>query len=209
MEKHLKTKAIVLKRSNYKEADRLVTLYTEDKGKITTIAKGIRKTTSSKRGHLELFNLVDIEAIDHKGWYILTQAQSIETFSKIKEDLTVTAYAYYISEIFEKLVTEDEPNDVLFRLLRKTLTFIDKFPTLTLVNAFNLKLLKLLGFYSRSQTKNLAQYIVQYLNEIEMSRYEFLSTRAYEPTIEKQAHSFLKNFTESVLERGIKTKLDP
>jgi DNA repair protein RecO (recombination protein O) len=208
MEKYLKTKAIVLKRSNYKEADRLITLYTEEKGKITVIAKGIRKITSTKRGHLELFNLVDIQAVDHKGWYILTQAQSIETFTKIKEDLNVTSYAYYICEIFEKLVPEDEPNDVLFKLLRKTLTFVDKFPSLTLVNAFNLKLLKMLGFYSRSQIKNLAPYIVQYLNEIEMSKYEFLSIRTYEPATEKQAHQFLRNFTESVLERDIKTRLE-
>ncbi len=208
MEKYLKTKAIVLKRSNYKEADRLITLYTEEKGKITAIAKGIRKITSTKRGHLELFNLVDMQAVDHKGWYILTQAESIKTYSKIKDTLAITAYGYYICEIFEKLVPEAEPSDILFKLLSKTLAYIDRSPSLTLLNAFNLKLLKILGFYSRSQIKNLASSLIEYLNQIEMSTYKIISSKAYNSVIEKQAHNFLKNFTEGVLEREIKTKLE-
>ena len=208
MEKYLKTRAIVLRRSNYKEADRLITLFTEEKGKITAIAKGIRKITSKKRGHMELFNLVDMQAVDHKGWYILTQAQSQKTYSKIKTDLKTTSYGYYICEIFEKLIPEEEPSGILFKLLAKTLEYMDKSPSLTLLNAFNLKLLKILGFYSRSQIKNFSSSLVEYLNKIEMETYELITTREYDPTIEKRSHNFLKNFTESVLEREIKTKLE-
>jgi DNA repair protein RecO (recombination protein O) len=208
MEKYLRTKAIVLKRSNYKEADRLITLYTEQKGKITVIAKGIRKITSTKRGHMELFNLIDMQAVDHKGWYILTQVESIKTYSAMKDSSTITPYGYYICEIFEKLVPEAEPSEILFRLLSKTLDYVDKSPSLTILNAFNLKLLKILGFYSRSQIKNSSHLLVGYLNQIEMDTYETIRSKGYPQAIEKQAHMFLRNFTESVLEREIKTKLE-
>lgn len=208
MEKYLKTKAIVLKRNNYKEADRLVTLYTEEKGKITATAKGVRKITSTKRGHIELFNLIDMQAVDHKGWYILTQAENIKTFSKLKEDLTLTSYGYYISEIFEKLVPEDEGSDMLFKFLTKTLDLLDKTGKLTILNAFNVKILRMLGFYSRSQIKGLAPELTQYINKLEMNTYEDLNTEDFPLAIEKQAHTFLRNFTEGVLEREIKTKID-
>lgn len=207
MERYLKTKAIVLKRTNYNEADRLLTLYTEEKGKVTAIAKGVRKISSKKRGHLELFNLVDIQAIDHKGWYILTQVESIKTYPELKNDLQLTTYGYYISEIFEKLVPELEPNETLFKILTKTLDYINKSSGLTFINAFNLKLLRMLGFYSKTELKNLDATIRNYLDEIEIQTYEYLSLKKYNLETEKLAHNFLKNFTENVIESGIKTEL--
>ena len=51
-----KTEAIVLKRTNFGEADRLVTVFSQPRGKLVLLAKGIRRLTSRKKGHLELFN---------------------------------------------------------------------------------------------------------------------------------------------------------
>jgi len=54
-----KTEAIVLKRVSFGEADRLVTVFSRNRGKLTLLAKGIRRLTSRKKGHLELFCQVD------------------------------------------------------------------------------------------------------------------------------------------------------
>ena len=97
------TKAIILKRINYKDADKIITMYTKELGKISTIAKGIRKVTSRKRSHLELLNLVEVYLVESHDWYIITQAQAIKSFSRLKDNLSTTSWGYYVAEIFEKI----------------------------------------------------------------------------------------------------------
>lgn len=210
MGKYQNTKAIVLKRFNYKEADKMITLFTLELGKLTAIAKGIRKVKSAKRGHLELFNIAEIQTTEHRNWHILIQAESIKSRSNIKKDYQLTSAAYYITEVFEKLTPELEPNRTLFIFLDKTLDLLDQSTeekALTIVNAFNLKILRILGYYSRSETKSLHPSLKSYLNFIELSKYEEISQQSFDKAIESQAYNFLRNLTEEILERSLKTKL--
>ncbi|MFH1792345.1 MAG: DNA repair protein RecO, partial [Patescibacteria group bacterium] len=55
-QRNYSTEAIILATKDYSEADRILVVYTKDFGKLSLIAKGVRKTTSKKRGHLEIFN---------------------------------------------------------------------------------------------------------------------------------------------------------
>ena len=59
-ERLYRTDAIILRRSDFGEADRLLTVFTPERGKLRLLAKGVRKTTSRKAGHVELFMLTDI-----------------------------------------------------------------------------------------------------------------------------------------------------
>lgn len=77
---HHRTKAIVLKKVDRKEADQLFTLYTEDFGKLTVLGRAIRKISSKLRSGIEIFYLSEIEFIQGKAYKILTDAVLIEKF---------------------------------------------------------------------------------------------------------------------------------
>ncbi|MBI2593599.1 DNA repair protein RecO, partial [Candidatus Daviesbacteria bacterium] len=70
---------IILKRTNFGEADRMLTVLTKNLGKITVIARGVRKITSRRAGNVELLNVVKLGLFKGKG-YTLTEAQSVQTF---------------------------------------------------------------------------------------------------------------------------------
>src|ERR671917_366457 len=79
------TEAIVLRRSDFSEADRLLTLYTPRYGKRRVIAKGVRKTTSRLAGHIELFTRVQLLLAEGRNLDIVTQAQSIDGYRAFRE----------------------------------------------------------------------------------------------------------------------------
>jgi DNA repair protein RecO (recombination protein O) len=89
------TTAIVLKRVSVGETDRIVNLLTQDFGKISVVAKGVRKMSSSKRASLEPGNIIRAFCIQTKSLPILTQATLIDDCSEMKKDLS--AYQILIS----------------------------------------------------------------------------------------------------------------
>ena len=67
------TRAVILRRRDHGDADRILTVYTPQLGKQEFIAKGIRKTTSRKAGHLELFAHTALQVADARTWPIITE----------------------------------------------------------------------------------------------------------------------------------------
>src|ERR687885_415233 len=82
-----RTEAIILRRSDFGEADRILTLYTPRYGKRRAIAKGVRKTTSRLAGHVELFTRVQLRLAEGRNLDIVTQAQIIAPYRALREDL--------------------------------------------------------------------------------------------------------------------------
>ena len=146
-ERVYRTQAIILKRRDFFEADRLVTLYTPDRGKMQAIAKGIRKPTSRKGGHLELFTHSQLLLARGKNLDIITQAETIEPFLPLREDLLRTSYAYYVSELLDQMAEENISNPRLFYLLRDTLGQLGESEDLPLTTRFyEIHLLTLTGY---------------------------------------------------------------
>ena len=116
-----KTKAIVLKRTNYGEADRILQILTEN-GKISVIAKGVRKERSRLAGSIELFSLSEIVVHKGKGELgILTSARLIEFFSAICADLAALEFAgACLRDASRRADQVDNPE--FFTLLTQTLT---------------------------------------------------------------------------------------
>ena len=79
--------ALVIKTQRLHERDLIVTLLTREQGKITTVAKGVRHLSSSKRAFLEGGNLIHAQLITTKNWPLLTQAQLVADASSIRTDL--------------------------------------------------------------------------------------------------------------------------
>lgn len=143
-----KTEGIVLKRTNYGEADRIVTLYCRRFGKITCLAKGVRKLASRKKGALEIFNRIIFFAVEGKGMDIITETETLETYPGLRRDLSKIAAAYEVSEIIDKLTVANQPQDEVYDLLSAYLKKIMTADDLEgLIFSFGETLVKYLGFW--------------------------------------------------------------
>jgi len=159
-----KTEGVILKRLNYGEADRILTIYTKNRGKIGAIAKGVRKITSKKGGNVELFNHCVLFLAEGKNLDIVTEVQVVHSFSRISDDLEKTAEAFYLVELIDQLTPDGQVNRQVFDLLVRALSQIIADSSVKeckkIVNQFEVNLLKLLGFWSDSlDRRNIKGYI--------------------------------------------------
>jgi DNA repair protein RecO (recombination protein O) len=142
-----RTQAIVLGHIEYGEADRILTLFTYQRGKITAIAKGVRKIRSHKAGHLEPFTNVNLFLAKGRNLDIITQAETVNPHMGLREDLERVAFASYVVEVLDRFTYEEGQNVAMFRLLEETLTRLDTQSNLeTVVHFYEMRLLELLGF---------------------------------------------------------------
>ncbi len=141
------TQAIVLSHIEYGEADRILKLFTLEKGKISAIAKGVRKIRSRKAGHLEPFTYVNLYLAKGRNLDIITQAETINPFMGLRENLERVAFASYVMELLDRFTYEEGQNVGIFRLLASTLSRLEsQTNTETIVHFFELRFLDLLGF---------------------------------------------------------------
>jgi DNA repair protein RecO (recombination protein O) len=116
-----KTEAIVLKRSDLGEADRLLALFTPHLGRIRAVAKGARKTTSRLGGHVELFTHVQLMIARGRNLDYVTQAQTLNPFISIRDDLVLMGHACYLAELVDQIAGEHITNEALYALLLTSL----------------------------------------------------------------------------------------
>jgi DNA repair protein RecO (recombination protein O) len=116
-----KTEAIIIKRIKLGEADRIITFYTPDYGKIRAVAKGARRTKSKLGGHVELLTYSSLLIARGRNLDIVTQAQTIETFLPLKTDLGSMSCGLYASELVDSFTEDLDQNVSLFRLFLDTL----------------------------------------------------------------------------------------
>ena len=143
-----RTRAVILRRRNYADADRILTVYTPSFGKRFLIAKGARKTASRKAGHLELFNHANLLVAQARTWDIITESVTVESFLGLRADLDGISQAAYICELVDAFGGEDDENRPLWDLLLFSLRELDANAGdgALLLRWFELKLLALMGF---------------------------------------------------------------
>ncbi|OGY21667.1 MAG: DNA repair protein RecO [Candidatus Woykebacteria bacterium GWB1_45_5] len=150
MSRTYSAEGIVLKRSNIGEADRLVTFLLRYRGKLTAIAKGVRKISSRKAPNLELLNHVKLHLAKGKTFDIVTEAESIEAFKNLKSDLARVSFGFYLAEITNEFLAEGQGGRDGFELFGKVLGLIDQENNLEkiklFIRAFEVKFLESLGF---------------------------------------------------------------
>jgi DNA repair protein RecO (recombination protein O) len=148
--------AIVLSIRDYGEADKIVTLFTLEHGKIDGIARNAKKSRKRFGGSLEVFARIRFLAILKEGLSRLDDAELITVFPHIREDLAKIGHAGYACELVDRLLPEAQPNKRLFRLLVSYLEYIDS--TLPIADDrrfFEVNLLNILGY--RIPLENCAQ----------------------------------------------------
>jgi DNA repair protein RecO (recombination protein O) len=116
-----KTEAIVLKHINLKEADRILTLYTPNQGKISAVAKGVRRPRSKMGGHLELLTHCSMMLTRGRNMDTVNQVQTASSFRPLREDLWREGLALYAAELVTQFTAEHQENYQIYRLLLDTL----------------------------------------------------------------------------------------
>lgn len=112
-----KTRAVILRRSDFGEADRLLTLLTPQYGKIRAIAKGARRPTARSAGHVELYTVAEMVIAEGRNLNVVTQIDLIEPFLALHDELNRIAYANLFAELVDRFSVDSEENPRAYDLL--------------------------------------------------------------------------------------------
>jgi DNA repair protein RecO (recombination protein O) len=141
------TEAVVIKKIKLGEADRILTLYTRDHGKIEAVAKGIRRPKSKLAGHLELLTYTQIRLARGRNLDTVIGSQTIDTFLPLKNDLWLTSYGLYAADLVNQFNPQNSSNQPMFELLVETLRRLSQAQNSDLtLRYFEISLLDLSGY---------------------------------------------------------------
>lgn len=143
-----KVEGLVIKHRDWGEADRIITVYTRETGKLRVLAKGAKKIHSRKAGHLEPFTHVIIQLDRTNDLPIINQVETLAPFFLLRDDLSMLSLGSFVLELIDRFTREEEGEDIpLFNLLRDTISRLQADSDKWLVVAFfELKLLDSLGY---------------------------------------------------------------
>jgi len=147
MQRSFTSEGIVLKRFNYGEADRIVTIFSKEYGKITCLAKAVRKTTSRKKSTIEVGTQATFFWVRSKKWPLLTQAELISSHMSVRTNLVRATQLYQLLEIIDILTVEEQENHEIYTLMVDSLLLLDQdgYKKELMIERFRL-ILKALGF---------------------------------------------------------------
>jgi DNA repair protein RecO (recombination protein O) len=137
---------VVLRTHKLGEADRIVSLVTREHGKVRAVAKGVRKTKSRFGGRLEPMGHVSLLLYEGRELDVITQAESVDQFRPIREDLDRLSRAHSMLEAVDQVAQERERNPELYQLLLGALRTLAGRDTPLVVAGFFWKLLALEGY---------------------------------------------------------------
>ena len=147
------TPAIVLRQRKLGEADKIVTLYCSHLGKVDAIAKGVRRTKSRLAGHLEPLTLGAYLIAEGRDLDIVTQAETVDAFPGLRDDLERLSRGLYCAELVDRLTPDRSEGNPLFRLLQETLGLLSaEAETDLAVRRFEARLLDQLGYRPNLET---------------------------------------------------------
>ncbi|MFA6963465.1 MAG: DNA repair protein RecO [Patescibacteria group bacterium] len=146
MPNQLRVRAVVLKGTNFGEADRILTVLTDRLGKIKVMAKGIRKIKSHLAGALEPFMLVDLQLHEGKTFYIVTGAAIERPFHSLHENFGKVGQAFYFGELVDRFIEERQKIPEIFQLFENGLEQIEIGIRSIVLRGFELKIVEYAGF---------------------------------------------------------------
>ena len=173
-----KTQGIVLKRINLGETDKLLTVYTQERGKILIKAKGLRKKEAKLKESLELFNHLDLVIANGRNLDTVAGALIINSFSSLKSNLASMASAHYLADVIDKLIMEPEKDAGIWHLIFKAFYFLEKdnlgpLQIKAFLNKFEWYLLSCLGYQPAAIQKSYLD-LIQNISGQPIESFKFL-----------------------------------
>jgi DNA repair protein RecO (recombination protein O) len=138
---------VVLKTIKLGEADRIVTLFTRDNGKVRAVAKGVRKTKSRFGGRLEPFTRVSLLIYRGRSLDTITSVDVLNSGKGVRVDLARLSAAAVLADLVDKVTPEREPAGSVYSLLTSGLDAVAAYGAASTVPAFALKLLSISGYH--------------------------------------------------------------
>jgi DNA repair protein RecO (recombination protein O) len=169
------TEAIVLKHVDQGEADRILTLFTPYRGKFRAIAKGSRRPGSKKAGHLELLCHSQLQVAQGRNLDIITQAQSLESFLRLRSEFWHMTCGFYLAELVDRFIEDDVQQKNAYELLALALRALEE-------DALEMQHRRNDGDVQTTQSYDRTQLLLRYF-EIGL-----LSLVGYEPVLRTCAH---------------------
>ncbi len=162
----IKTKAIVISTLKYGEADVIAKCFTQEKGLVSYMLKGIRK---SKRAKLRMsmfqqLSLIEIEAFhkENKNLQYLREVKLYNPYQNLQSNVYKSSMVMFISEVIKNCIQEEEKNEALFQFLNDSCIYLDKAEHFKNFHLhFIVKLTKYLGFYPDNQSKDFPYFDMQ------------------------------------------------
>ena len=141
-------RGIVLRSVDTREADKILTVLTGEQGKLAVVAKGARSRRSRVTASTQFLAYSEMTLTERRGWQILAEANTIELFSGVREDLERLSLASYFAELTDAVTYEDLPAGEILPLLLNALYALGTlhYPPAVVKPAFEVKLMALSGF---------------------------------------------------------------
>ena len=145
-------RGIVLRSVDTREADKILTVLTGEQGKLAVVAKGARSRRSRVTAATQFLAYSEMTLTERRGWQILAEANTIELFSGVREDLERLSLASYFAELTDAVTYEDLPAGEILPLLLNALYALGTlhYPPAVVKPAFEVKLMALSGFEQSS-----------------------------------------------------------
>lgn len=142
------TRALVLRETKYKEADKILTVLTEDEGKMTVSARGVMRRGSRIAAACQLLTLSEMTLFENRSKWYVNEAQTAEQFLGLRTDIALLALGTYFAELLEAVSDEDSPNPEVLRLGLNSLYALSSglFPPEHIKAVFELRLMGLSGY---------------------------------------------------------------
>ena len=164
------SEGIILSRRSFSEADRILSVFSREKGRTSLIAKGVRKPKSRKRGSIEVFSEVKYAAAKGKSLDIMTEVEIIDSYPDIRKSLKKVSVAYFYMETVGRLLGEEEQNESLYRLLKK---YLRNLPGVSKLKdereSFIKDTLSLLGYWPKGRPIQNADRVLEEIAEKELT----------------------------------------
>lgn len=146
------SEAIILRSRKFSEADALLTLCSRNHGKISAIAKGVRKPKSTKRGGVQLFTHGVYSLRRGRNMDQIDQCTITSSFGKLWGDLDRLSYATYVTELVDGFMLAGERNEELFLLLLTTLHLMEVHDPMLVALIFQIRLMQIMGYHPQLDT---------------------------------------------------------
>ncbi len=143
-----KTEALVLRSRRFSEADKLLSIFTKERGKVSAIAKSACKPSSKYGGRLEVFGYNNLLLASGRNIDVLSQAETIESFHRIREKEASLNAGLYMAKVLFYFLEEKVPHEKLFGLFLDSLRLLDRgaLPA-SVTGIFDVKLADMEGFF--------------------------------------------------------------
>lgn len=147
-----KLTGIIINRRSVADADRFLTIFTREHGKISVYARSVRSLKSKRLGSLDLFSHIKFELVEKGDRRTLASVELLAGNHASKTDLHNISRLFQIGELIDVLTAEDDPHPELYELLCTALTHLHRFDTPDYMYRFKKKLLDLLGYWNTALT---------------------------------------------------------